>query len=153
MDDDKKKKLAKATSDFTAFYAMMKVRTLKGFPLYEKVPQSPTVLMPITVTSNDQGSLYFVDDKENLVRCTGQIYDLLMGDNNPWKEGETVLASVWLRQAIPDLTPEDLEANYGKTSRNDNSAAIRNYLAEAAGNFNHMYCDEIIEEEEEEEEA
>tara|TARA_R110000796_G_scaffold190280_1_gene307011 strand:- start:362 stop:589 length:228 start_codon:yes stop_codon:yes gene_type:complete len=74
-----------------------------------------------------------------------------MGDNNPWKEGETVLASVWLRQAIPDLKPEDLEANYGKSSRNDNSAAIRNYLAEAAGNFNHMYCDEILEEEEEEE--
>jgi hypothetical protein len=144
------KKLRSTKESLKAFYSLVKTRSLKGFPLYEKVPKSPTVLMNIKVVSNDQGSLYFVDDENDLVRSTGVIYDLLMGDNNPWKEGQTVLASVWLRQAIPKISEEDLEKNYGPKSRNPNAAAIRNYLAEADGDYNHMYCDEIIEDEEDE---
>lgn len=147
MAKKQKAKLQLATDKaVAALYKMMNVRQLVGFPLYEKVPKSNDIIIELTVKSNDKGALYLVDSAGHLVRSTGSIYDRLMVDNE-FEEGETLVANVYLRQAIPDITSEELEENYGAASRNNNPAAIANYLAEAKGSYNHLYCDEIFDEE------
>lgn len=132
-----------------ALFASMNVRTLSGFPLYEAVPGVNAVETEIVVKASKSGKLYFaIEDangQEQLVRSTGDIYDRLTIDAE-WEEGDVVLANIYLRQAIPGLKEKELEANYGPNSRNPNSAAIANYFAEAEGNYNHLYCNEIIEE-------
>jgi hypothetical protein len=126
-------------------------RTLKGFPLYEAVPNVNAVETYIIVRESKNNKLYFAietPDGDQLVRSTGTIFDRLTLDEE-FEVGQEVLASIYLRQAIPGLTAKDLDDNYGPDSRNPNKFAIDNYLKEVKGGYNHFYCNEIIEDEDE----
>jgi hypothetical protein len=123
-------------------------RTMIGFPLYEKVRNSDSIIVELEVLAKKNGVLYLAheyEDKKTKVYSTDSIYNRLNGEDAGLEEGEIVIGSICIKQAIPGIMESELQKNYGPSSRCNNPEYIVKYLQDVASKDRHIYCDEIIE--------
>jgi hypothetical protein len=123
-------------------------KTMTGFPLYEKVRNSDSIIVELEVVASKNGVLHLAhvyEEKKVKVYSTDFIYSRLNGEDADLEEGEIVIGNIYIRQAISGILESELQKNYGANSRCNNPAYIAKYLQDEASKERHLYCDEIIE--------